>query len=88
MAKIYTIPNIITFVRIILIPIILYLLFSDNSKVVLIAGLLFIVSSISDYFDGYLASLLTGISVFSLAKNSLKPEIAISLNKIIMAGIT
>ena len=59
MAKIYTIPNIITFVRIILIPIILYL-----------------------------ASLLTGISVFSLAKNSLKPEIAISLNKIIMAGIT
>ena len=52
MAKIYTIPNIITFVRIILIPIILYLLFSDNSKVVLVAGLLFIVSSISDYFDG------------------------------------
>ena len=46
MAKIYTIPNIITFVRIILIPIILYLLFSDNSKVVLIAGLLFIISSI------------------------------------------
>ena len=58
MAKIYTIPNIITFVRIILIPIILYLLFSDNSKVVLIAGLLFIVSSISDYFDGYLARTL------------------------------
>ena len=58
MAKIYTIPNIITFVRIILIPIILYLLFSDNSKVVLIAGLLFIISSISDYFDGYLARTL------------------------------
>ena len=58
MAKIYTIPNIITFVRIILIPIILYLLFSDNSKVVLVAGLLFIVSSISDYFDGYLARTL------------------------------
>ena len=56
--QIYTIPNIITFVRIILIPIILYLLFSDNSNVVLIAGLLFIVSSISDYFDGYLARTL------------------------------
>ena len=58
MARIYTIPNMITFVRIILIPIILYLLFSDNSNVVLIAGLLFIVSSISDYFDGYLARTL------------------------------
>ncbi len=52
MTNIYTVPNIITFVRIILIPIILYLLFSDNSNIVLIAGGLFIISSISDYFDG------------------------------------
>ena len=58
MAKIYTVPNIITFIRIFLIPIILYLLFSENPNIVLIAGLLFIVSSISDYFDGYLARTL------------------------------
>lgn len=58
MAKIYTIPNIITFIRIFLIPIILYLLFSENPNIVLIAGLLFIVSSVSDYFDGYLARTL------------------------------
>ena len=58
MAKIYTIPNIITFIRIFLIPIILYLLFSENPNIVLIAGLLFIVYSVSDYFDGYLARTL------------------------------
>ena len=58
MAKIYTIPNIITFIRIFLIPVILYLLFSENPNIVLIAGLLFIVSSVSDYFDGYLARTL------------------------------
>ena len=58
MAKIYTIPNIITFIRIILIPIILYLLFSENPNIVLLAGGLFIVSSVSDYFDGYLARVL------------------------------
>jgi len=58
MAKVYTIPNIITFIRIFLIPIILYLLFSENPNIVLIAGLLFIVSSVSDYFDGYLARTL------------------------------
>ena len=58
MAKIYTIPNIITFIRIILIPIILYLLFSENPNIVLLAGGLFIISSISDYFDGYLARIL------------------------------
>ena len=58
MAKIYTIPNIITIIRIILIPIILYLLFSENPNIVLLAGGLFIISSISDYFDGYLARVL------------------------------
>ena len=58
MAKVYTIPNIITFIRIFLIPIILYLLFSENPNIVLIAGLLFIISSVSDYFDGYLARTL------------------------------
>ena len=58
MAKIYTVPNIITFIRIFLIPVILYLLFSENPNIVLIAGLLFIVSSVSDYFDGYLARTL------------------------------
>ena len=58
MSKIYTIPNIITFIRIFLIPIILYLLFSENPNIVLIAGLLFIISSVSDYFDGYLARTL------------------------------
>ena len=58
MSKIYTIPNIITFIRIILIPIILYLLFSENPNIVLLAGGLFIISSISDYFDGYLARVL------------------------------
>ena len=58
MAKIYTIPNIITFVRIFLIPIILFLMFSENPNIVLLAGGLFIISSISDYFDGYLARTL------------------------------
>ena len=58
MAKIYTIPNIITFIRIFLIPVILFLLFSENPNIVLIAGLLFIFSSVSDYFDGYLARTL------------------------------
>ena len=62
MAKIYTIPNIITFIRIVLIPIILYLLFSENPNIVLLAGGLFIISSISDYFDGYLARKYSAVS--------------------------
>ena len=57
-----TIPNIITFIRILLIPIILLLLFSENKNIVLFAGLLFIISSISDFFDGYLARTLNQTS--------------------------
>ena len=97
MARIYTIPNIITFVRIILIPIILYLLFSDNSNVVLIAGLLFIVSSISDYFDGYLArtlnqssklgTLLVLIDTRVIADVHVIPAIIILLREIAISGL-
>ena len=36
----------------------MYLLFSENPNIVLLAGGLFIVSSVSDYFDGYLARVL------------------------------
>ena len=51
MAKIYTIPNIITFIRIVLIPIILYLLFSENPNIVLLAGGLFILVPIVFYLN-------------------------------------
>ena len=85
MAKIYTIPNIITFVRIILIPIILYLLFSDNSKVVLIAGLLFIISSISDYFDGYLARTLNQSSKLGTLLDPIADKLLVVITIFVLA---
>ena len=86
MARIYTIPNIITFVRIILIPIILYLLFSDNSNVVLIAGLLFIVSSISDYFDGYLARTLNQSSKLGTLLDPIADKLLVVITIFLLAG--
>lgn len=47
-----TIPNIITFARLILIPIIIYFILSQRTKIALI---LFIISIFSDMFDGFLA---------------------------------
>ena len=78
MAKIYTIPNIITFIRIFLIPVILYLLFSENPNIVLIAGLLFIVSSVSVYFDGYLARTLNPSSKLGTLLNPIADKLLIA----------
>ena len=48
-------PNILTIFRIILIPIILPLILLDTQNTNLFAFIAFIVASLSDYFDGYLA---------------------------------
>jgi len=73
-----TIPNIITFIRIFLIPLILYLLFSDDSKIVLLAGFLFIISSISDFFDGYLARALNQTSKLGILLDPIADKLLIA----------
>lgn len=55
MNKYFTIPNIITSLRILLIPLFLYFLVQDNPSSRLLALLIFFIASISDFFDGYLA---------------------------------
>ena len=49
------IPNILTFFRIILVPFFIYSLFGMSVFSGLAALLVFIIASISDYFDGYFA---------------------------------
>lgn len=49
------VPNMITILRIILVPIYLFVFFSDSSNHLLLAGLVFILAGISDVLDGYIA---------------------------------
>ena len=49
------IPNILTLLRIILVPIYLLVFFSNLKNRVLLAGLIFILAGISDVLDGYIA---------------------------------
>lgn len=49
------IPNMLTILRIILVPIYLTIFFSDLENRILIAGLVFILAGISDVLDGYIA---------------------------------
>lgn len=49
------IPNFLTVMRIILIPIIIYSFYANSKITNIIVASLFLIASITDYFDGYLA---------------------------------
>ena len=55
LSVVWTLPNLLSLFRIGIIPVLVYLLtFNDRVSAVL-AALLFLIASITDYFDGYLA---------------------------------
>lgn len=56
-----TVPNILTLLRLILIPVIVFAIVSDRIQ---LAFWLFVVSSLTDFFDGYIARRFNQISEF------------------------
>ncbi len=54
-SRIYTLPNFLTMIRILLIPIFVYYMFDGRKDHSIIAAAIFIVASITDYLDGLLA---------------------------------
>lgn len=53
--KIFNIANFVTFLRFLLLPLIIYFIVSDQGANILVAGILFIISALTDFVDGYLA---------------------------------
>lgn len=49
------IPNMLTILRIFLVPVYLYFFYSGHENNILLAGLIFIMAGISDVLDGYIA---------------------------------
>jgi CDP-diacylglycerol--glycerol-3-phosphate 3-phosphatidyltransferase len=52
---VWTVPNVLTFVRIAIVPLIVWLLRDPGPLAGFLAALLFFIASLTDYFDGYLA---------------------------------
>jgi len=52
---IWTLPNLLSLFRIVIIPILVYLLTFTDPSSSLLAALLFVLASVTDYFDGYFA---------------------------------
>ena len=51
----WNVPNLITFARILMIPLFIYLAYQANPLASLLAGALFAIAAISDVLDGWLA---------------------------------
>ncbi len=51
----WTLPNLLSLFRIAIVPVLVYLLTFSDPRSALLAGFLFLVASLTDYFDGYLA---------------------------------
>jgi len=58
------IPNIISFFRILLIPFIIYFIFSLEPKSVTWAFLLFLLAALTDFLDGFIARLTESVTEF------------------------
>jgi CDP-diacylglycerol---glycerol-3-phosphate 3-phosphatidyltransferase len=52
---VWTLPNLLSLFRILIIPVLVYLLTYNDRVSGLLAAFLFVLASITDYFDGYLA---------------------------------
>ena len=62
--KIWTIPNALTFLRILLIPVFVILFFIHYPGSTYIVALIFLLAAVTDWFDGYLARKLKQFSPF------------------------
>jgi len=60
----FNIPNMITYLRVILVPVFIYLIISPNQTYRIIAFMIFVIASLSDLVDGYLARKLNQESEF------------------------
>ncbi len=71
------IPNILTVLRILLVPFFLYCLIQDEGYYKLVAFGIFIFSSITDFFDGYLARKLSAESEFGKMLDPLADKVLV-----------
>jgi CDP-diacylglycerol--glycerol-3-phosphate 3-phosphatidyltransferase len=83
----WTLPNLLSLFRILIIPVLVYLLsFSDPRSALLAAGL-FLIASITDYFDGYLARRNQSVSDVGKILDPLADKLMIASALIMLAAM-
>ena len=74
----YSIPNLLTISRIVVIPVIFLMVYINSSMWQLFAAVLFIAASITDYLDGYLARQRNETSAFGRLLDPIADKLLVS----------
>lgn len=83
----YTLPNVLSFFRIAIIPVLVYLLTFPGRLAGLLAASLFLIAALTDYFDGYLARKNRSVSNLGKILDPLADKLMIAAALIMLAAI-
>lgn len=84
---VWTLPNFLSLFRILIIPVLVYLLTDSGPTAGLLAALLFLLASVTDYFDGYLARRNRSVSNVGKILDPLADKLMIISVLIMLAAI-
>jgi CDP-diacylglycerol--glycerol-3-phosphate 3-phosphatidyltransferase len=84
---VWTLPNLLSLLRILIIPVLVYLLNYTDRASGLIAALLFLLASITDYFDGYLARRTKTVSDLGKILDPLADKLIVASSLIMLAAM-
>lgn len=83
----WTLPNLLSFFRIAIIPVLVYLLNFTDPASGLLAAALFLLASLTDFFDGYLARRFQTVSNLGKILDPLADKLLIVTTLIMLAGV-
>jgi CDP-diacylglycerol--glycerol-3-phosphate 3-phosphatidyltransferase len=84
---VWTLPNLISLFRILIIPVLVYLLTFPDRNSALLAASLFLFASVTDYFDGYLARRNKSVSDVGKILDPLADKLMVASALIMLAAI-
>lgn len=84
---VWTLPNLLSLFRILIIPVLVYLLSHSDPNSALLAAGLFLVASITDYFDGYLARRNKSVSNVGKILDPLADKLMVASALIMLAAM-
>ena len=82
------IPNLLTTLRIILIPIVIYSFYISSHITNIIVASLFLAASITDYFDGYLARAMKVQSNFGRCLDPIADKLLVAVSLILLVNFS
>lgn len=84
---VWTLPNLLSLFRILIIPLLVYLLTFPDRRSALWAAVLFVVAAITDYFDGYFARRNKSVSDLGKILDPLADKLMVASALIMLAAL-